>query len=312
MKSDLHRHVGGAISAKVVHSLLDKSECPSEDEIRRRLSFCPGDTYAFDKFLDKFKTLEQIRWDEAKLRSALSQVCWDVVAERIGYAELKFSVDKYVMHMGKTPAEVTRLICSIIKEESDKWGVVIKPVLCLKYEADHSEQLEVVRVIDEDVVGLDLVGNEACIDFSFYKPIFRDWREAGKGLEAHVGESCSVDNVRRAIDELEVDRVAHGIRVVDDPGVLKMAVERNVCFDIAVTSNLCTGVVANVCEHPVRRMFDAGCKLTVGTDDPYVLQTTLDREYLLLRDHFGFSDNELMDLMQNSIDFAFADLSSFR
>lgn len=273
------------------------------------MTFCSWEERGFYRFLSKFKILDEVVWDEEAIRMAISQICWDVARERLDYVELKFTVDKYISHMKCKPSEVIQIIQDQVEIESNKWGILISLVLSLKYESDRDYQKKVIT--DPDVValvkGIDLVGDEKNFDSDFYGPLLSDWKKAGKGIEAHVGESQSAENIRKAIEILEVDRVAHGIRIVDCPDIMELARDREICFDIALTSNFHTGLVDDYSDHPIRKMVDGGLIVTVGTDDPFVLQTTLNSEYSILINHLNFSEDELIRLMQNSVDNAFTD-----
>lgn len=267
----------------------------------------------FLHFLKKFHLLDIIEWNDRAIEEALRQVVWDIAHEHINYAEIKFSTNKFVKQMKCTHRDIIELAYYIIKEESEKWDINIALVLSLKYEADRGEQLAAAKVINDDVIagfldGIDLVGNEAFFDVEFYAPIFSDWRKAGKGLIAHVGESQPAANVWKAVERLNVDRIAHGLAAVTDNNLMSLTKERNIAFDVALTSNVFTGVVPNYMIHPVKKMIENGCIVTIGTDDPVVLGTTLDAEYEILRDTFGYSDKIIMDIMHNSVKYAFKDL----
>lgn len=275
----------------------------------------PDEKHTFLGFLDKFAILETIVWDEWALQHAIKQVCWDIAAEGLEYVEIKFTLDKYLKNPRWTPESVVRFIYDCFMEQTQKWGFYPALVLALRYDTDREMQKKIAKciadpLVNDRVVGLDLVGDESFYDASFYKPIFDQWRESKKGLEAHVGESQNAENVRTAIETLRVDRVAHGIKAADHPDILKLANDREICFDIALTSNIDTGVVGSYVDHPFRKMLDAGCNLTIGTDDPVMLQTKLDDEYAKLRHHFGLTDAQLLDLMYNSFKFAFVDLNN--
>ena len=314
IKVDLHRHLGGSINANSVYEILcEQGKKASLDHIKRQMTFSDTDKYGFHEFLGKFKILDDVHWTEKAIRISLLQVYWDILKENISYAELKYSVDKYLKYMKVSPKEVVNIIYDSLNAECQRWGTVVAPVLSLKYESDREDQRKIAKIIEDPdviskVVGIDLVGDEEYFDDQFYAPILKEWKKAGKGLEAHVGETRSADNVRRAIEVLEVDRIAHGILASPHLDILEMARERGICFDIAITSNMCTGVIMDFSEHPVRQIIDAGCDVTIGTDDPFVLQTTLDDEYSILLNHLGFSESEILDLMNNSVKHAFVDL----
>ena len=84
---------------------------------------------------------------------------------------------------------------------------------------------------------------------------FQFWRDAGKGIVVHAGESQSARNVREAILKLKPHRIAHGVQVPDeDPELLDICKDKNICFDIAITSNIYTGVAKSGHDHPARKM----------------------------------------------------------
>lgn len=285
----------------------------SPDDVLKQIAFVNGEKPSFRAFLNKFRIFEEIKWDVRAICDVVEQIVWDVARECINYAELKFSVDKYVQSTELSPQEVIRVFHDRVLFESSKWGCKIALVLSLKYESDRDHQRKMARLIEDDVseclAGIDLVGDEACFDGAFYGPLLAEWGQAGKGVEAHVGETCGAGNVRVAIEQFGATRIAHGIRAVDDPSVLALARERDVCFDIALTSNVCTRAVEDIANHPVCRLLDEGCAVTIGTDDPVILQTNLDQEYLLLRQICNLDDDTIMDIMYNSVKYAFTDLS---
>lgn len=315
IKADNHRHLGGSISSHTVCEIL-RRQFPhmaiDAGKIHRDMTYAPGEALDFRHFLNKFKILDVIQWDEEAIKSTIEQVCWDIAKEGIKYCELKFSVNKYVRHTGWPVVDTIKLVHNLVAAECEKWDISIALVLSLKYEANRDEQQKMARVIDNpDIVeilsGIDLVGDESFYDYQFYQPIFREWGNVYKrGLVAHVGETQSAENVRTAIEKLGVKRISHGISIVDSPEIMALAKDRDICFDVALTSNLCTGVVKDLREHPVKRMLDFGLSIAIGTDDPSVLSTTLDEEYQKLISITGVPEEKLSEIMENSIKYASA------
>lgn len=300
--------LGGAISSEAIHKMMGGSV--SLEEIRKRRTFSEKEPREFYNFLSKFKILDEIQWNTKTLTMAIEQVCWDIAKERIAHVELKLSVDKYSQQMHCGPKEVSEFIYKQCLEESQKHGFQMALVLCLKYEANRERQKEIAKLVeDPDVarcfIGIDLVGDEAYYDSDFYADILRPWKQVGKGLVAHVGETQSAENVRTAIEKIGVRRVAHGIQAFHDPSIRSLAKERDVCFDVALSSNLYTGVVPDLKNHPVRFLLEHDVPFTIGTDDPTVLDTTLDKEYGLLSDAFGLNDLQLISIIRNSAKYAF-------
>jgi adenosine deaminase len=129
------------------------------------------------------------------------------------------------------------------------------------------------------IVGIDLAGNEAEFPADPFHGIFREARQAGLRISIHAGEWGPALNVRQAIEQLGADRIAHGVRVMDDPAVVDLARESRTPFEVCVTSNYQSGVVPAPGTHPLPRMLEAGLVVTINTDDPSVSRITLSDEY---------------------------------
>jgi adenosine deaminase len=100
---------------------------------------------------------------------------------------------------------------------------------------------------------------------------------------------------------LGAERLGHGIRSVDDPALLAHLQKQGVVLDICPTSNIRTGAVASAATHPLRRLFDAGVRVTLNTDDPIFFGTTMNDEYRLAARMFGFDASDLTALVLNGV-----------
>jgi aminodeoxyfutalosine deaminase len=135
-----------------------------------------------------------------------------------------------------------------------------------------------VRYRDRGVVGLGLGGLETATTASAYRRAFDIARDGGLGLVPHAGEGAGPDSIREVLG-LDPARIRHGIRAVEDPGVLKEIVDRGLVLDVCPTSNVRTRVVPSLAEHPLPLLREAGARCTINTDDPAMFGTDLGREY---------------------------------
>ena len=303
---DLHRHIGGSISVDTISKI---TKIP-KSQIKKQMLFGRREKPSFQGFLKKFNILDNITWTKENIDYTIRQICWDIAKEGIKYCELKLSIGKYIKHLNWKPEDIIIFIGDIIKDEEQKWGLSLGLVLSLKYESDKKLQKKLAKVIinskaAEYLVGIDLVGDEKYYDPKFYKPIFKLWRDHGKGLQAHVGESQSAENIKTAILDLKVNRIAHGIKASHNDDIIKLIRDTGVCLDIALTSNLMTGVVRDIKEHPIVEFFDAGIPITIGTDDPVILETNIAKEYTIAKNIFKFTDLEIKRIFENSIKHSF-------
>ena len=132
-------------------------------------------------------------------------------------------------------------------------------------------------------IDLCLWGTESAdFDFKSYSKIFRKAKDNGLLLKAHVGEYGTVDDVMRAVEELELDEVHHGNAAASSPQVMNWLAKNNIQFNICPTSNIMLGRVSSYKEHPIRKLFDAGVPVTINTDDMLIFGQSVSQEYLNL------------------------------
>jgi len=156
-------------------------------------------------------------------------------------------------------------------------------------------------------VAFGIGGDEAAGPVELFAEVFDFVRAAGLRLTVHAGEAVGPESVWGAV-RLGADRIGHGVRAVDDPALLGHLRERNIPLEICITSNIATGVVSDLDRHPVRRIYDAGVPIVLGSDDPAMFHTTLETEYELAARRFGFTEAELRKIAENGFRYAF-DLS---
>jgi aminodeoxyfutalosine deaminase len=132
---------------------------------------------------------------------------------------------------------------------------------------------------ERGIVGVGLGGEEALYPPEKFVEAFRLVREEGLGSVPHAGEVVGPASIWGAIDALDADRVRHGIRAVEDPALLRELAEREIVLDVTPLSNVRTGVVKSLEEHPLPQLVAAGIPCTVSTDDPEMFDTDLTREY---------------------------------
>ena len=151
----------------------------------------------------------------------------------------------------------------------------------------------------EGLAGVDLHGYEQMTTARDTAAVWARVRAAGKVTKCHAGEFDGAARVREAIEHLGVTRVQHGVRAVEDPKVVRLAVERGVTFDVCPISNVGLRVVPSMREHPIRRLMRAGVRCTVSTDDPLCFGNTLNEEYTALALELNFTRAELAQVARN-------------
>jgi adenosine deaminase len=131
---------------------------------------------------------------------------------------------------------------------------------------------------------LDLYGDELAQPIEVFAPLYRRAKAVGLRLKVHVGEWGTADDVWRAVEVLELDEVQHGNAAAGSPQVMRALADAGVRLNLCPTSNLKLGRIARLEDHPIRRLYDAGVRVTVNTDDALIFGCDLSGEFLALYD----------------------------
>jgi adenosine deaminase len=155
------------------------------------------------------------------------------------------------------------------------------------------------------VVALGIGGDEANGPAELFTEVFREAREMGLHVVAHAGEACGPESVRKAVEMLGAERIGHGLTAARDTGVLALLRDRRIPLEVCPTSNVATGVLVRLEDHPLPRFLEAGVVVTLNTDDPAMFGTNLEQEYLLASKTFALSREQVLGLCRNAVRAAF-------
>jgi len=151
------------------------------------------------------------------------------------------------------------------------------------------------------VVGFGLSNDERRGRARDFDRAFRIAKRAGLLSVPHGGELSGPESVAECIDDLDADRVGHGVRAADSPRLMERLADRQICCEICPTSNVGLGVAARPEDVPLRRLFDAGVPIALGADDPLLFGSRLLAQYELARHVYGFRDAEIAEMARQSI-----------
>jgi aminodeoxyfutalosine deaminase len=173
--------------------------------------------------------------------------------------------------------------CDGAQEARERHGVEVRltPDITRGFSFEDAEETVrwAARYRERGVVGVGLGGLEAEFAPEPYAPVFAQARARGLASVPHAGEVAGAGSVRGALDALGADRVRHGIRAVEDASLVDELRDRALVLDVCPISNLRTGAVGSLDEHPLRSLAAAGVLCSVSTDDPAMFDTDLTRDY---------------------------------
>jgi adenosine deaminase len=154
--------------------------------------------------------------------------------------------------------------------------------------------------------GIDLHGPEYLPVEDWTTEVWERARQAGKFTKAHAGEFMGAAFVEMILNELKVTRIEHGVRSIEDPVLVERLVTEGIVLDVCPISNVKLAVkgIPSMPAHPIRRLFDAGVKLTINSDDPFMFGNTLSEEYYALYQDLEFSRAELGKIARHGFEIA--------
>lgn len=148
---------------------------------------------------------------------------------------------------------------------------------------------------------IDLYGDELAQSIENFKSIYRRAKAKGLRLKAHVGEWGTASDVRRAVGELELDEIQHGIAAVHDESVIRFLVDHLIRLNITPSSNVLLGRVPSMADHPIGRLYRSGVDVTINSDDILIFDSDVSKEYLRLYESGCLSAEELDDIRKNRL-----------
>jgi len=158
--------------------------------------------------------------------------------------------------------------------------------------------------------GFGMGGEERHLMPSDFAHAFAICEEAGLPLTCHAGEIAGAHMVSATLDALNVRRIGHGVRSIEDPGLVQRLVDEDIVLEVNPGSNISLCVFPDWSDHPIERLRAAGVKVTVSTDDPPYFHTDMTREYEMLARHHGWTEATLRDQNRVAMEAAFCDTAT--
>ena len=294
-KAELHLHLEGSVEPETLHEL--DPETPMQEF--RALYTYPD----FDSFLKAFGAVGKRLRTPSDYALVTRRLLERLAAQNVRYAEIILAAG-VVLWKGQEFAP----IFDAVREAAVGSPVEVRWILDAVRQFGVEAAMQVAELAaertDQGVVAYGIGGSEERGPAEWFTEIFAFARSAGLRLTAHAGESMGPESIWGAL-ALGAERIGHGIAAVDDPSLIAHLREQNIPLEICITSNLVTGVVKRLEEHPVRRLYDAGVPIVLNTDDPAMFRCSLIGEYRLAAQAFGFSQSELCGIAENGFRYAF-------
>jgi adenosine deaminase len=310
-KAELHVHLEGTISPDTLWALAARNQVSlpvgSLDELRALYRF-----ESFDTFLSLWLAMCRCLKREADYEQMVDAFLEDAARVNLRYAEAHFTPYNHE-RFGFGGKRALDLVTRRLERAQAAGGPVVRLILDIPSESVPESGPYTAALLEQEVnpvvVAIGLGGPEEGFPRTLVRPYFERARRAGYAAVAHAGETAGPEHVRQAVLDLKVRRVQHGVRAVEDEATVRLLAERDICCDVALTSNTFLTVYRDLSAHPLRQLMAAGVPVTLSTDDPPFFGTDLVAEYRRAREEMGLSLAELWEIDLNGLRYGLADVA---
>ena len=313
-KVELHRHLEGSIRPETALALARRHgvRLPAQDPAGLQDWFRFRD---FRHFIEVYLTLSDLLRTPEDFAFIIVAMAQDLARQNVRYAEITFTAYTHLWQdKGLTPKDLIAGLDAGRAEAREAFGVELAWILDIprnlsfdkqtgRYTGAASDPTVAMALAwrDRGVVALGLGGYELGAPPEPFAHAFQQARAGGLHSVPHAGEHVGPESVWGAIRALGAERIGHGVRAIEDPALVAYLAEHRIPLEINPTSNIRLGVYPDFASHPLRRFWDAGVIVTVNSDDPPLFNTTLNQEYRLLIEAFGFDADDLMRVSLNAL-----------
>lgn len=306
-KAEVHIHVEGCFEADDVIRNCEQAGIPLRAP-RDRL-FEAHDLKSFLEMLDwlcgTFRTREQLATTAYKFAQRMGK-------SGVRYADVIVNPTHWPHWQGNIPGMIDAFDAGFAAAEQDGHPPVGLCVSLLRTQSA-AEAIGLVELLSEirhkRVVALSVDGNEAAAGRTGprFAEAFRRAAAAGLRRTVHAGESSGPEGIRDAIELLGADRIDHGVRAIEDPELVDLLAQRQIPLGICPISNVALGVYPSLAEHPIDALRKAGVPVSINTDDPALLDTTLEASYAACTEAFAWDAETIRQLAATSLRASYAD-----
>lgn len=299
-KVELHVHLEGAIPLAALWQLVQKyggdPAVPNLAALERQFTY-----QDFPHFIETWIWKNKFLREYADFTFIAQAVAQDLARQNIRYAEVFYSPPDFARH-GLQLSRLTEAIRAGLARVPE---IEIALVADLVRDFGPAQAERTLAQVNEvrhlGVIGIGIGGSEQNHPPEPFAPVYAQAHALGLHTSAHAGEAAGAASVWGAVRDLRAERIGHGTRAREDERLLAYLAANQIPLEMCPLSNVRTGVVATLRDHPVRDYFERGIVVTINTDDPKMFGNSLAEEYRLLVEHLGFSHAEIRALIAQAI-----------
>ena len=317
----LHDHLDGGLRPATVVELADETgyaDLPTRDPGELSAWMTRGASrHDLVKYLETFVHTVGVMQTKDALGRVARECAEDLASDGVVYAEVRFAPELH-LRRGLSLDEVVEAVLEGFRQGSEGRRITVRTILTAMRTAARSLEIAelAVRWRDRGVSGFDIAGAEAGYPPTRHLDAFEHVKREAFHLTIHAGEAFGLPSIWEALQLCGAERLGHGVRITDDISIApdggsrlgrlaSLVRDRRVPLELCPTSNVHSGAVSSIEEHPIGLLADLHFRVTVNTDNRLMSATSMSKEMAQLVDTFGFDLDRLEWLTVNAMKSAF-------
>ena len=306
-KVELHLHLEGTLEPSLVFQLKERNQIKLRYETVEDLEKAYGNFTDLQSFLDVLEEVMCVLMTSDDFYDAAWAYFQRAAADNVRHCEIFLDIQAHLNRGVTLQCQFDGLqrACQRAQNELNMTtGILISFV---RHESEQSalDALEQALEYRKYFIGIALDSTELGNPPSKFVRLYQRAREVGLHRVAHAGEEGPASYVRQAIELLQIERIDHGIRSMDDPDLLEYLAEKKIPLNICPLSNVNLKIVKNMEELPIKLFLEKNVKFTINSDDPAYFQGHILANFHAVQEAFQLSRETWIDLTRNAIDAAF-------
>lgn len=314
-KAELHVHLEGTITPTLAHQLAKRNKLTIPENLIAK----DGQSYLSNDFLHFLSVYDTLA---ALIKTPLDyyDITFDYLRanalENTLYVEMMYSPDHAEKESGIPSIEHLKAIQQAVDDAKAKFDIVGRIIITAvrHFGADAAVHVAKQALIESVpcVTGFGLGGDEIHFPPKLFSKAYQIAAEGGLSCTVHAGEFAPASGMLEAIKYLPIQRIGHGVNAIHSPETMAILKDRDIALELCPSSNIKLGLFKDFASHPFPKFLDAGIKVSINSDDPPFMNTTVAKEYELTQKAYKYSDETMEAITAMAIETAFVDKETKR
>jgi adenosine deaminase len=310
-KTDLHCHFDGSLRIKTLIELAKKNgvKLPTYEPHALMEFYQYGRVRkTLEEYLQGFEPLVAVLQNKDNIERVFFELCEDAARENVWHLEVRYC-PYLLLEQGLSQEEVVEACARAGARAEKEFGMSVVQILCGLKHNDGASILSVAKLAARyrhlGVVAFDMAGPEDGFPIRDHLEAINFAKKNNLFITLHAGESYGPASIAQAIHEGGANRVGHGTSLLHDEELLQYAVDHRIGIESCPLSNLHTGSVKSLKEHPLKKFLAAGLRVSINTDNRLCSDTTITKEIMTMVQEVDLNLDDIQRLLQNGFKSAF-------